>query len=194
LKYSLPSLQEGCEGEGCGTIAYDKAVNTVKVRSSPSLDSAVLDVLKKCERIRDFKPVMVSRELGQGRITTVVDEALTAKGIQVGDTIRLRSYSGEGYFTACVGQEEFEVSDHEGLEGPAKAVVAVLTRPRVQGWSRVTTPRAHRGYVPDSERFYLDHYSHDKSLLCAEDRKVASHSPVSPLDRGLTPGRPRRGF
>src|SRR5438046_9488478 len=71
VKFSLPLIQPGCEGEGCGTIEYFKAIKTVKVFKEPSLKSPIIETLKKCEAIQHFKTFMLISYFGQDRKSVV---------------------------------------------------------------------------------------------------------------------------
>jgi hypothetical protein len=163
-KEMLPLIQKGCEGEGCGILEYDKAIKTVKLYKKPSFQAPVAGELKECEVIPSFEPYIVVRKWGAAEVTSVAEEDAALK-IQAGDTIALKSYSGEGYYWACINKTEFKVGT-PGSSNPV-TVVEVISKPVVETWIKVGAQR----YAPRSEEFFIHHYNNYDNLKCPEDRE-----------------------
>lgn len=161
--YPTPQFIEGCEGEACGILMYEKAIKEVDVYKEPSLGSKVIDKLGRCEIIKDFQAHLWIREFGKAKITALNTDKIP--NLKLGDLVSIRKYIGEGYLRACWGDLEFQVSEFPipSIYDPIN--VEVLFSPKTEAWVKLTTPRNITGYTPDSD-FYIGKYTDEEGLLC----------------------------
>jgi hypothetical protein len=156
--YEIPQFIEGCEGEGCGLLSYDKSIKPVTIYKEPNINSEVVDRLKKCEVIKNFKIYMWIKKFGEAKI---LSPNLFENTVIQNDLIKVRYYSGEGYYSACVKNKEIIVAD-KFVADKEFPTVDFISNPVVEGWVRLTTPRGIDGYTPDTD-FYIGYYDDEPS-------------------------------
>ncbi|MBP9707524.1 MAG: hypothetical protein KBD78_07750 [Oligoflexales bacterium] len=164
----FPVLIEGCEGEQCGILRYDKAIKDADLYASPSFESEKIDVLKKCEKILAFKPHILLKSLGSGKVLSLASKDKNI-GIKVNDIVPITKNLGEGYLEACIEERSINVvvSFAERLEINITNIQEIVPL-EADSWVRVTTPRTKSGYIK-GDSFYMGFYTHDLENYCPED-------------------------
>jgi len=166
--YKIPQFIEGCEGEGCGLLSYDKSVRSVTIYKEPYINSEIVDHLKKCEVIKNFEVFMWIKKFGEAK---VLSPNLFKNTVSQNDLLKIRYPSGEGYYSACVKNKEMKVVD-QLVDDKEFPTVDFMSSPIVEGWIHLTTPRGIDGYTPDTN-FYIGKYDYNysnESLYCPLDK------------------------
>jgi len=165
----FPTLIEGCEGELCGLLAYNKTIKQSAVFAHPN-DRKQLDILRVCEPIKNFSPHIWVIAPGSIRIEQLTSE-LKKRGLRKGDTLTLINYVGEGVYAACAGSEIFDLlpESHDG-----KSLTKKITAPRTEAWVKITSPRMKTGYIQGHD-FYMGHGDLDLAKLCGNDHPFGEH-------------------
>lgn len=159
----FPVLLNGCEGEGCGILNYDKSILNEKVFDHPNTKKEI-DQLKVCEPIKGFKPVIWLIKPGSA-VVAKPSKTLKKMGVSKGDIITVISYEGEGIFSGCVKSKFVDIADSSEI---SENLVKSISPPQTENWVEIETPRAKKGYIKD-HNFYMGHYSFDVSKLCGSD-------------------------
>jgi hypothetical protein len=168
LYESLPQTLKGCEGEGCGILKYDKVTKTVDVRKRPDKSSEIIGVLKRCSKLKGFKPYTVLKELGWARVVKS-NKKLDELGVSSGSLIQVAKSLGEGYLKVCAGRSEVDAVDLGATPHGDVAVVETLLNHRAEGWIQLALESNGRGFVAEREDFYQGYYSYEPSHFCPED-------------------------
>lgn len=178
----IPIIMQGCEGEMCGRLMYNKVVRSTSIYEKPSLNSKVIDRLEKCERIRDFKPYLVIKKLGNAEVLHT-DNELQLLGVKIGDKIPFIRLMDEddviGELLACIQNKETFVYDVMIAESDEEAyapfsIVKVLTQNVAEEWIQLKTPRNKIGYTLDNG-FYDGFYTYDDADLCPGDKPKTNY-------------------
>lgn len=173
----FPIILQGCEGEMCGRLMYEKTVRFTSVYEKPAINSKIIDRLEKCELIRDFKPYLVIKKLGNAEILRTDKELLDLR-VKTGDIISFIRLMDEddviGELLACIQHKETSVYDMVIAESDEEAyapfsIVKVLAQNTTEKWVQLKTPRNKIGYAPDNG-FYDGFYTYNDADLCPGDK------------------------
>lgn len=179
----LPIVVQGCEGEMCGRLMYEKAERAVSIYEKPFTTSRVIDQLARCELIRNFEPYIVVNTIGRVEVLSL-DKDLAAAGVKVGDILPYVRANDEddvfGELTACFGDREHPVYDTVVAEDNPQyrfaTIVKVLSRHASQEWIKLKTPRNKVGYAPGNSEFYMSYYRYRPMAHCPGDKPTSTKS------------------
>lgn len=164
----LPHFEKGCEGEGCGFLKYDKAIKPVTVLEKMEQDSKMIGNLKRCQKIEGFESYTSLSELGWVEVLTP-NKQLQKIGIKKGAIIQLTSSLGEGYLTACSGNDKIDAVEQGTEQYGDVANVKTLINHKSEGWVKLKLPSGKYGYASEREDFYMGYYSYEPAHFCPED-------------------------
>lgn len=164
----LPVVVEGCQGEACSVILNTLSLKEVEVKASYSAISATVGTLKKCENFGAPSIYNLISQYGAGEVK-VLNEGFKKAGVKIGDIVPLTLNFGEGFFVACIDDQEIMTSVFGNNADATEGGVSLLNHPVAQEWVKVTLPSGLSGYVHSNNRFYMGLYDYDENLLCPGD-------------------------
>lgn len=164
---------EGCEGEGCHILRYSKAVKSIRIYERADLSSKVVDKLQRCEKFSSFKPMLLTKQVGFGKlkVDTFMDRSLNGSK---GKKFEVIQELGEGFFKVCIDGKIHEVDVAE---------ISTDKKVKNESWIKIKTPRGIEGYARGNRPFYMGVFNYDTTLLCPEDRRSKKgHIKVSEVE------------
>ncbi len=167
LYQKFPHLMEGCEGEACGFLKYEKAIKSAPIFEKTDKKSKNLGTINRCQKIKEFKTFTLLNEMGEVLVVKA-NKKLTQLGVQDGDIIPFISSLGEGFLKGCVDNTAIDMA-MTGSDVREEALVEILTDPKTEGWIKVKSETGIEGYIPKSERFYMGYYDFSAENFCPED-------------------------
>jgi hypothetical protein len=168
VKYqNMPHLMKGCQGEACGQLRYKKAIRSAKIFSEPSATAKEVGNISRCELLHGFEPHLVIQQLGKARVIKP-NAQMKKLNVAAGDNIEILQSLGEGYMTACIGEEEVEAY-WGGPDSVTEGSVFVFVQPQAESWIKVKSPKGETGFAKD-EQFYMGYYDYDPSQFCDGDK------------------------
>ena len=170
----LPREFEGCEGEACGMLTYERTIKDVDIFKAIA-DKKPFAKAPKCSLIRYFEPFYVLKKAGKLKFL----KALPEHKVQVNDVAFYTKSLGEGYFDVCLEGKTVQISalpSPQAEENKENAVILSWTES--EHWIRLKLDDGKKGYAKNDGGFwYQGYYSYEPDQHCDDPRfpKKQSH-------------------
>lgn len=170
LHPKYPVLLEGCDGEACGVLTYERALSDTPLYAAPSDELKKVGDLRRCERISSFATFTRLKRPGVAEVVEP-DSKAKALGVRVGDKIPLLRSHGEGFSSGCIGKTTIDFVDTYAGNADTETRIKVAAWPDSETWTRVKNQKGVVGYS-NKHDFYMGYYSYEPSLFCAGDHPL----------------------
>jgi hypothetical protein len=161
----LPQIMEGCEGEACGILRYEKVVKDVEIYKSP-FEKDSFKTVDRCQKITYFKPLFIINKPGKIKFIQPMPEASVRKG----DTAIILSNVGEGYVEVCLNDKTVLVSPLFDSKQKRKNELAIVEHwGETEGWIKAKFSDGTKGYLKNNtHRWYQGYYDYEPKEHCSD--------------------------
>lgn len=164
---TLPKIFEGCEGEACGALTYERAVKDVDLYRQTNSVKPFMKV-SRCIQITYFEPFYILKKAGRVKFL----KSLKEHGVEIGDTAYFVRSVGEGYFDVCLNDKIIQISAlPEAQATENKETASILYWGVSEHWIKTKFSNGAKGFTKnDSHSWYQGYYTYEPSEHCPDSK------------------------